>query len=298
MKPGDCVITTDIEHNSVMRPLEALRAQGITIAVLETNGGSVYLDQLNDLLKQTGAQIVICHHGSNLIGSLTPLHHIGQAVHEHGALFIVDAAQTFGAIPIDVRADKIDVVVVSGHKALGGVGGSGGFVLRSPDLPLRTFIEGGTGSHSEHILQPEELPFKFEAGTPNMVGIVGMLAGLKEIRASGIDQIAERHHKLRTAFYASLNAIDRVHVLPAPDIGMATISFTVEGLLPGEVAYLLDHEYNICSRSGLHCAPMAHSRFGTLPHGAVRFSADARHSLSDIEEATSALVNLVKRFAN
>lgn len=287
LAPGDRVVTTSMEHNAVARPLRALEDRGLTLEIVACDkDGSLPLTAMNTALA-AGAKALVVTHASNVTGTIMPLAAIGRMASAAGALFIVDAAQTAGAEPIDVPAMGIDVLAFSGHKALLGPQGTGGLYVRTGVnvTPLRF---GGTGSQSESDRQPEFYPDRLESGTPNTPGIAGLLAGLRYIKKRGLAAIRAGEKERADALVAGLSATGGVRVFGPPPGAprAAVISFTVGDSDSGEIAHRLEQEYGIACRGGLHCAPWAHQTIGTVATGTVRFSPGC---FTTKEEVTAAL---------
>ena len=303
LRPGDHVVTSSMEHNSVMRPLRALAAGGaedaveLTVVSCSPEG---FLDpaDLEAALRPKTAMIVLTH-ASNVCGSLLPVREAGTIARRHsitapgGCLLLVDAAQTAGAYPIDVEADQIDLLAFTGHKALGGPMGTGGLVLgERVDLgrlvPLR---RGGTGSRSEWEEQPDFLPDMCESGTVNAVGLAGLAAGVHWVLEQGVEAIRQREIELTQRLVDGLQEIPGVTVYGGLDARRqtATVSFNVAGLQPSEVGLRLDDEHDILCRVGLHCAPAAHKTLGTFPTGTVRFGLSALNTLDEVGTALRAV---------
>jgi cysteine desulfurase/selenocysteine lyase len=299
LRPGDHVITSSMEHNSVMRPLRALERGGVAVSVVQCSAtGEIAPDDvLHAIGKQT--KLIILTHASNVTGTLQPIADIGRIARERGIVFCVDAAQTAGCIPIDVVADTIDILVFTGHKSLYGPQGTGGFYLRSG---LETFIEplmrGGTGSRSEFEEHPEFMPDKFEAGTPNAIGLAGLGAGLEFVAKRGVAEIRRLEMELTGAFLDGLRAIPDAVVYGLDDIDhrTAVISFTIRGLTPSAIASALDERFSIMSRPGLHCAPSAHKTIGTYPQGTVRFSFSAFTTQEQVGAGLEAISRISKEY--
>ncbi|MDR3560979.1 MAG: aminotransferase class V-fold PLP-dependent enzyme [Negativicutes bacterium] len=289
LNPGDRVVTTTMEHNAVVRPLKELEKRGVRLDVIECDpAGRLPLDKMKNVL--TGARAVVVGHGSNVAGTLAPLAEIGKLAVDAGAVFIVDAAQTCGVEEIDIGAMRIDILAFSGHKGLLGTQGTGGLYVRE-DLKLEPLRYGGTGSLSEADGAPDFYPERLECGTPNTPGIAGLLAGVRFIRATGLERIRQAENTLVTELMAGLAEIPKVIVYgpAATERRTAVVSFTVDGVDSGEVAWRLDREFDIACRAGLHCAPWAHRTIGTLKTGTVRFSPGYFNTAGEIGEAVRAV---------
>jgi len=295
LKRGDHAITTYLEHNSVSRPLESLVRKGIiSVKRIDHNEeGFIDLEELSRAFTPQ-TKLVVVVHGSNVIGSLQPIREIGRISKEKGAIFMVDAAQTAGIIPIDVETDNIDLLAFPGHKALFGPPGTGGLYV-GPRVYLEPWREGGSGVDSESELQPEELPFKLEGGTINTVGIAGLGAGITFIMKEGIEKIRKHEMELTKYLLGRLSEIRKVVIYGSRDEGkrIGTISFNIEGLSPAEVGAILDESFGIACRTGLHCAPYAHKKLGTFPEGTVRFSLGYFNTREEVDFAIDGLTQIV-----
>jgi cysteine desulfurase family protein len=303
LRPGDHVITSSMEHNSVMRPLRALAAGGwggpidLTVAPCSPQG---FLDPaaIEAALRPETAMIVL-NHASNVCGSLLPIRQAGAIARRHGCLLLVDAAQTAGAYPLDVEADRIDLLAFTGHKALGGPMGTGGLVVgERVDLQrLVPLKRGGTGSRSEREEQPDFLPDVYESGTANAVGLVGLAAGIRWVLAQGVEAIRQHEMTLTRRLSDGLQTIPRLTVYGGRDATAqaATVSFNIAGLEPSEVGLRLDEEYDILCRVGLHCAPAAHKTLGTFPAGTVRFGLGAFNTLDEVDKALQAVREIARK---
>ncbi|HWQ62060.1 MAG TPA: aminotransferase class V-fold PLP-dependent enzyme, partial [Negativicutes bacterium] len=290
LAPGDRAVTTSMEHNAVARPLRALEDRGLNLEIVACDkDGSLPLPALRAALA-AGAKAVVVTHASNVTGTIMPLAAIGRLARAAGALFIVDAAQTAGAEPIDVTALGVDVLAFSGHKSLLGPQGTGGLYVR-PGVMVSPLRFGGTGSQSESDRQPEFYPDRLESGTPNTPGIAGLLAGIRYVIRQGIDAIRAEEKEHTDALLSGLSTIGGARVFgPAPGSPRAAVvSFTVGDHDSGEVAHRLEHEHGIACRGGLHCAPWAHRTIGTFATGAVRFSPGCFTTKADIAAALSAV---------
>ena len=294
----DRVVTTGIEHNSVMRPLRALEAQGLELVVTPCGpDGQLDLEALAVALRP-GARLVVASHASNVMGTLLPVGELAALAHEAGALLLVDAAQTAGVIPIDATALGIDLLAFTGHKGLLGPPGTGGLVI-SPELDpahIRPVLCGGTGSRSEVERQPEMLPDRLEFGTGNGPGIAGLGAGVRYILERGIDAVRAHEMALTRQLLEGLGEIPGVTLYGPIDVEQrtATVSLRLEGHSVSEIGWRLDEEYGILSRVGLHCAPAAHRTLGTFPEGTVRLAAGDSNTAADVEAAIRAIRELAR----
>ena len=279
LKPGDHVLVSSMEHNAVMRPLVQLEKQGISFSRIPCRrDGSLILEEMAPLVKKE-TRAVIMTHASNVCGTMMPYEQVGAFCRERGLLFIADTAQTAGVWPLDMERMKIDALAFTGHKGLLGPQGIGGFLLSEKLLPqMESLIAGGTGSISHTEVMPDFMPDRFEAGTMNLPGIVGLHAGLGWIRETGMEQIRSHELALTRQFLEGLKSMDpyekRLRVVGKKDTegrtGVVSVP-TVRREL-AQTAYELDVQYGIMTRVGLHCAPSAHQTLGTFPTGTIRFS--------------------------
>ncbi|MBU0964850.1 MAG: aminotransferase class V-fold PLP-dependent enzyme [Proteobacteria bacterium] len=289
LHPGDHVITTALEHNSVMRPLRYLeKTSGISISILPVSGdGEVMVSELPRLMRDN-TRLIVANHVSNVTGAVADIEAIGR--NKGNAVFMVDAAQSAGVFPIDVVSMNIDMLAFTGHKSLLGPTGSGGFYLRQ-GLSLRPLKMGGTGSNSETEIQPDFMPDCHEAGTPNTLGIAGLGAGVGFVNRTGLAAIREHEQRLCRLFLESVGQIKEILVFgPAADRERAAvISLRVKGKSESEVAQSLDRDFHIMVRAGLHCAPGAHRTMGTFADGTVRFSFGFFNTEADVTACLTAL---------
>ncbi|MBN1366649.1 MAG: aminotransferase class V-fold PLP-dependent enzyme [Dehalococcoidales bacterium] len=298
LKPGDRVVTTSMEHNSVMRPLRYLEKQGVCLDIVRCAAdGSLNIKDIAAAI-DLKTKLVVITHASNIVGTILPVAEVCAAAHNTGALVLVDAAQTAGAIPIDMKTMGIDLLAFTGHKELQGPTGIGGLVI-SDDfdiLQMEPLLCGGTGSRSEFEEQPDDLPDKYESGTGNLVGIAGLEAGLKWITARGINEIRTYHQKLTRHLIDGLSAITGVKIYGtlSPENSVSIVSFTIEGKRVSEIGLRLDEEYGVLARVGLHCAPAAHKTIGSFPEGTVRFAPGIFTTADDIEEVIQAISRIVR----
>jgi len=298
LKPKDHVITSSMEHNSVMRPLRDLEKKGVELSIIPCSPKGI-LDPMEVEKKiQTNTRMVVLNHASNVTGTLLPIREAGQIARKHDLLFLVDAAQTAGTYPIDVEEDGIDLLAFTGHKSLYGPQGTGGLVIgvRVEEKEMTPLKQGGTGSRSEFEEQPDFLPDRFESGTPNSIGIAGLLAGVRFVLETGIEQIRNHEISLIQKLIGGLKEFPRVR-LYGPENGLdrtATLSFNVVNLSPSEVAFRLEREFEILCRPGLQCAPAAHRTIGTFPEGTVRFSLSYLNSEEHVDQVLKAVSRLVR----
>jgi cysteine desulfurase family protein len=300
LQPGDHVVTSSMEHNSMMRPLRALAAGEcggpihLTVIPCSPQG---FLDpaDLEAAVRQNTVLIAL-NHASNVCGSLLPVPEAGEIAQQHGCLLLVDAAQTAGAYPIDMEADRIDLLAFTGHKALGGPMGTGGLVIGDRvDLErLNPLKRGGTGSRSEREQQPDFLPDMCESGTANTVGLAGLLNGVRWVLERGVQSIRQHEIELAHRLIGGLGRIPGVIVYGSRDATRqtATVAFNIAGFEPSEVGLQLDDEHGIMCRVGLHCAPAAHRTLGSFPRGSVRFGLSAFNTPAEVDAALEAVADI------
>jgi len=275
LKQGDHVITSGMEHNSVMRPLRAMEKRGVGITVVPCDiDGLIDPGHIAGAIKKNTKAIFITN-ASNVTGTIMPVSDIGRIAREHGLVFCVDAAQTAGCYPIDVVEMNIDLLAFTGHKSLLGPSGTGGLYIREGlEKSIEPICVGGTGSRSEVEEQPDFMPDRYEAGTPNTVGIAGLKAGVEFVLSKGVDQIKNKEEKLVKMFMEGVSDLPGIILYGQKSVERRTpaVSFNIAGMDPAAIALELDEQFGIMSRSGLHCAPAAHKTIGTYPTGTLRFS--------------------------
>jgi cysteine desulfurase family protein len=297
LKAGDHVIVSSMEHNAVMRPLTQLLDQGITFDIIPCDKtGSVQLESIEALIRPNTVAMII-NHASNVCGTVQPIESIGAICKAHNLHFILDAAQTAGVIPIDVKAYHIDALCFTGHKGLLGPQGIGGIILtKEIAQTLTPLIAGGTGSFSHLETMPTHMPDAFEAGTLNLPGIIGLNEGLSYIEAVGMKNIHNHELALTKNFLEGLRSITGINIIGKQDIQdrTAVVSITIDGMDPASIAYELESTYHIMTRVGLHCAPRTHQTLGTYPEGTMRFSFGYANTLEEVDMALSALHTILK----
>ena len=297
LKAGDHVLVSSMEHNAVMRPLTQLLDKDITFDTIPCDStGSIQMESIEPLIRPNTVALII-NHASNVCGTIQPLESIGSICKTHNLQFIVDAAQTAGVIPIDVKACHIDALCFTGHKGLLGPQGIGGIILtKEMAQNLTPLIAGGTGSFSHLETMPTHMPDAFEAGTLNLPGIIGLNEGLSYIESQGMENIHNHELALTQAFLEGLQSIDVVNIVGKQDIQdrTAVVSITIDSMDPASIAYELESTYHIMTRVGLHCAPRAHQTLGTYPEGTVRFSFGYANTHEDVVSALSALHRILK----
>lgn len=295
--PGDHVITTELEHNSVLRPLYGEQEQnGISLTIVKSGKqGTVDYEGIEAAIRPE-TRAVICTHASNLTGNVVDLYRMGQIAKRNGLLFVVDASQTAGVLPIDIERMQIDVLCFTGHKSLMGPQGTGGLYVRE-EVEIRPFKSGGTGVHSFLKKQPDDYPEHLEAGTLNGHGIAGLLAAVREIQNLGLPAIYEKEHRFMQQFYDGVRKIPGIKIYgdfsdPAA-VHCPVVSLNIGDMDASEVSDWLQEEFGIITRAGAHCAPLMHQYFQTEKQGMVRFS----FSYYNKEEEVLAAVRGVKTIA-
>jgi cysteine desulfurase family protein len=295
LRPGDHVISSVIEHNSVLRPINYLSERGITYTLLPVDKNG-YLD-VNKLKKEIrkNTKAIIINHTSNVIGTVQDIRAIGEIAKNAGIIFMVDASQSAGVIPIDVIRDKIDLLAFPGHKGLYGPQGTGGLYI-GEDLKLESFKQGGTGSESSSIKQPDFLPDRFESGTLNTPGIAGLCAGLLFIKKVGIDNIRKHEIMLVEYLIKELCELSYVKIYGGCDYKNrgAVVSLNLDNIDASIVGELLNKR-GIAVRTGFHCAPLIHQIIGTKTRGTVRISPGYFNNLEDIEKLVIVLKDIYEK---
>jgi cysteine desulfurase family protein len=294
LSPGDHIITTKLEHNSVLRPLRRLATRGAEISLIDfdTEGFIAPADIEAAIRPQT--KLIALTSASNLLGSLQPIEAVGEIARQHNLIFLVDGAQTVGIVPIDVEAMRIDLLAASGHKALLGPPGTG-LLYVGARAQLACWREGGTGGDSLSPLQPMAMPFHLEAGTHNFSGIAGLGAALDYINGTGIDNLRKHELRLIDRLIKGLGEIPAARVYGPLNIDrrVGVAAFALAGYRADEVAAILDESFDIAVRAGLHCAPLAHEALGALPDGLTRVSVGPFNSEADIDSLIAALREMV-----
>lgn len=295
LNPGDHVITTVLEHNSVLRPLYQLQESGVELTIIGCDEkGNIDLCDIESSIKKN-TRMIVCTNGSNLTGNYIPLEPIGELAHQNGLIFVVDASQTAGVFPIDVKKMKIDVLCFTGHKGMLGPQGTGGMYV-GEGVEIRPFKSGGTGVQTFNKRQPEEMPVRLEAGTLNGHGIAGLLAGVEYLEKTGIDTIREREQMLMRRFYDGIKDIPGLTFYGdfSRKERCAIVTFNIGDYDSGEVSDALLMDYGISTRPGGHCAPLLHEAFGTVKQGAVRFSFSHYNTEEEVDAAIQAVYELAQ----
>lgn len=299
LKPGDHVITTALEHNSVLRPLYEMEDRGVELTVLQADRfGNFCLEEMEAAIRKN-TKAIVCTHGSNLTGNLVDIKKVGEIAKKHGVLLIADASQTAGVFPIDVKEMNIDILCFTGHKGLLGPQGTGGMYVRE-GLAVRPLLSGGSGVQTYEREHPKQMPTALEAGTLNVHGLAGLRAAVSYINDYGMENIRKKEQELMRQFY------DRVKMIPGIKIygdfekkdRCAIVSLNVRDYDSSEVSDALFVHYGISTRPGAHCAPLMHQALGTVEQGAVRFSFSHLNTLEEIEIAVRALEELAEEDTN
>jgi len=290
LKKGDHAITTSMEHNAVMRPLNALMKTGVSYDVAQCGAdGPLQADAIIPLIKPE-TKAVIMSHASNVCGTIMPIEAVAEICKKHKIRLIVDAAQTAGSVDIDASA--VDALAFAGHKGLLGPQGIGGFIIKKRFAEeITPMIMGGTGSFSHGYEQPHVLPDKFESGTMNLSGIIGFKKAIEYVNTVGVEAIHKKEMALTAAFISRVKNLGGVEIIGKEDtIGrVAVVSLNFPANDNATIAAILDDEYGVMTRCGLHCAPIAHKTLGTYPHGTVRFSFGYFNTMDEIEYITQSL---------
>jgi cysteine desulfurase/selenocysteine lyase len=300
LKEGDHVITTSLEHNSVARPLETLKSSGIIdyTVIKATASGCIEPEHIKRaILPKT--RMIIINHSSNVIGKIQPIFEIGKIAEEHGILFALDTAQTAGSIAIDMQKNKVDFLAFTGHKGLYGPPGVGGLCIRDKASSyIKPLILGGTGSKSHLLEQPADFPDKLESGTPNTPGIMGLTEGVNFINQTGLETIRKHEQKLLKRFIEGCLELKDLKLYCISDLSEIAnmtpcVSLNIMGIDGGQLSFILDQNFGIMTRSGLHCAPWAHQTIGTFPEGTVRFSFGWFNTIEEVDLALNALREII-----
>ena len=294
LEPGDHVITTMLEHNSVLRPLYEMEKKGVALTIIKADKrGRFSLEEMEAAIRPE-TKMIVCTNGSNLTGNYVDIGKVGEMAHRHDVLFMVDASQTAGVFPIDVRNMQVDVLCFTGHKGLLGPQGTGGMYVRE-GLAIRPPKSGGSGVQTYSKTHPREMPTALEAGTLNGHGIAGLRAGVEYIENTGLDTIRAREQELMWRFYEGVKEIPGVTVYGDFDSRerCAIVSLNIGDYDSSEVSDALLTEYGISTRPGGHCAPLMHEALGTVEQGAVRFS----FAHSNTEEEVDIAINAVRELA-
>lgn len=290
IKPGDHVVTTSMEHNSLARPLHELSASGVDLTwVSGDENGYLPVDSIVKALTPR-TRLVAMTHCSNVTGAVNPVEEIGALLKERDIAFLIDASQSAGSLPIDITSLQVDLLAAPGHKGLYGPLGTG-FLYIAEGIELQPLLIGGTGGGSTELTHPVELPERYESGSHNIAGIAGLKAGVDFIAGRGVENIRSHEMLLVGRLIEGLSSINGVRVF---NMGLAkprgpVVSFTQAGMDPSRIGFILDADFDIAVRVGLHCAPLAHRTIGTFPEGTVRVSPGIFNTTEDIDNFLSAM---------
>lgn len=296
LQPGDHLIISSMEHNALARPAHVISQTGVEVTIVPCDSmGKLDVKILAGAIKKN-TKMVGLSHASNVTGAIQPIEQVGRLCKEAGILFVLDSAQSAGCLPIDVERQYIDILTFTGHKGLFGPQGTGGLYCRS-DLVIPPLKTGGTGSQSESFSQPTFMPDSLESGTLNTPGIVGLAAGIEFIQEKGIGAIRSHECQLVTILLRGLQDIEKVQVYGPTTSKDRTsvVSFTIGELDSGQVSYLLEKEFEIVTRAGLHCSPLAHQTIGTLKQGTCRISPGYFNTEREMNIAINAIAEIASR---
>jgi len=297
LRSGDHVVTTSLEHNSVIRPINHLVRDAGVEATFVPFDGAGFVDP-GDIARaiRPSTALVIVNHGSNVTGAIQPIREIGRICREKGVTFAIDTAQTAGAVPINMKEMNVDVLTFTGHKCLMGSTGIGGLCVRK-HVEIRQVRSGGTGVRSAHPYHLEEYPWRLEYGTPNMLGVAALWAGQDWLATNGVENIHSREMQLAARLVDGLRAIPGVRLYCCDSLNhhLPTVAMNVEGFEAGDVGTMLDADHDVAVRTGLHCAPLAHELLGTVAiHGAVRFSIGPFNTEEHIDAAVRGMDEIAR----
>ena len=296
LKGGDHVLVTGMEHNAVMRPLRCMEREGVTWECIPTDReGNVRASDVAGMIRKDTKAVIVLH-ASNVCGTIVPVEEIGRICRERGVFFVVDTAQSAGTIPLHMEEACVDFLAFTGHKGLLGPQGVGGFLISDRlDGQMEPLIAGGTGSSSDSLDMPRTLPDKYESGTMNLPGIIGLHAALSYLERTGLETIRRRKLELTGYFLEEVKKLPSVRIAgrQGTEGRVAVVSLDFEGRDNAVTAFRLEQEYGIMTRVGLHCAPMAHRALGTFPQGTVRFAFSAANTEDEIDRCVRALHSIL-----
>lgn len=295
LNPGDHIITTALEHNSVLRPLYEMEDKGVELTILPADRQGRLKEADFETAIRSNTRAIVCTHGSNLTGNLVDIGRVGQIARRHGLLLVADASQTAGVFPIDVQKIQIDILCFTGHKSLLGPQGTGGLYVRE-GVEVRPLLSGGSGIQTYLRRHPPQMPTALEAGTLNAHGLAGLLAAVRYLQNTGLDAVRERELDLMESFYRQVSAIPGVTVYGdfSRRMRCPIVALNVRDYDSSQVSDVLSSQYGIATRPGAHCAPRMHQALGTVEQGAVRFSFSHYNTEEEIETAVSALRELAQ----
>ncbi len=295
VKGGDHIVISSLEHNASFRPVNKLKEIGVTYSVAQVyeNDGDRTLESFRAAINDR-TRLIVCTHASNVTGVKLPVERICAMAHQYGVLTCVDAAQTAGVIPIDLSQSSIDYLCLAGHKSLYGPMGTGALIINCDTIP-DSLIEGGTGSNSESPEQPSVIPDRFESGTCNLPGIIGMAQGVRFVKSRGVERIYAREMNHIRRIYSRFSRLENVILYtdyPEDYSYLPVLSFNIDGMDSETVSQKLSDRFNIATRAGLHCAPLAHKSVGTLETGTVRVSPSVFTTDYDVNSLINAVTFL------
>ena len=296
LSPDDHVISSVSEHNSVLRPLHYLQDQGMQLSFLPIDEkGRIKLDLIPSLIQKNTKAIVITH-ASNVSGNITDLHTVSDFCKKYNLMLIVDASQTAGSIDIDMQAMGIDILCFTGHKSLMGPQGIGGLCVNE-NIYIKPFIVGGTGIHSYDRLQPDKMPTRLESGTINSIGIAGLLAAVKYLKAQNVSTLHQKALEVSQYFYSKLREFEGIKFYGDYEASnrAAIVSFNIADIDSALIGKSLISDYNVSTRVGTHCAPLLHIAFGTDKQGMVRFSFSHNNTFEEVNTAIQALKSIINK---
>ena len=291
LKAGDHVVTTRLEHNAVLRPLYHLQRKGDITLSLVPFGGKGFIDP-DDIARaiRPETRLVVVNHASNVLGTVQPVAAVGAICAERGVALLVDASQSAGQVPVDMAALQASAVAFTGHKSLYGPTGTGGLILH-PDFEVRSTRFGGTGIESRSPVHTQDFPYRLEAGTSNLMGIIGLALAVDDLLDTGLEAIRRQEMALTRRLVDGLRCLKGVRLYGAEDLDrhLAVIAANVDGIAPEDVGAILDADFDIAVRVGLHCAPLVHADLGTDERGAVRFSLGRYNTADEIDQAINGM---------
>ncbi|MGN0658151.1 MAG: aminotransferase class V-fold PLP-dependent enzyme [Emergencia sp.] len=295
LEKGDHVITTSMEHNSVLRPLNRLASRGVSHTVVPADSqGRIRAEEIEKAVT-ADTRLIVMTGASNVTGTVMPVEEVGRLAEKKGILFLVDGAQTAGCMPVDVERQKISMLAFPGHKGLLGPLGTGG-LYAAPHIPLKPLLCGGTGTESRNRRQPEDFPEGFEAGTVNAPGIIGLGRSVELLKEAGIDRIEKYERTLIRQFDEAVSEMNFVDLYgPVPEEKTGISLFNIRNMDCEEVAARLNREFSIAVRAGYHCAPLAHQTVGTWDTGAVRISVGPFNTAEEMRKTAEAIWKIGKR---
>lgn len=296
LKNGDHVLVSGLEHNAVMRPLEQMKLAGVDYDIVPVDEeGNLDPEDLRERIR-INTKAVIMTHASNVCGTVVPIREIGSICKEYGLFFAVDTAQSAGTLPVDMQECQVDFLAFTAHKGLLGPQGIGGFLISERlDKRMEPYIAGGTGSQSDSLLMPDYLPDKYESGTMNLPGIIGLHASLDYIREQGLKAIHDKKMELTEYLLNEVKRIPQVRIVGRKDVQdrVAVVSLDFLTIDNAVAAFELEQECGVMTRVGLHCAPAAHQSLHTFPQGTVRFAFSASNTFSEIDRCVEGILKIL-----